>query len=169
MNQPSLISAVNSHSDTGVNIDHADFWYTFLYYSQNSHCLEYLPLHWRYVRHRVGFSKESIVLQVYEVHNNGAVPVCYEVDSAVLSQLQVDNFNHPVLRCLNPKGEVLPGQTAMLEWIFSPLEVKMYHVRIETNSAYLLLPSYHWPLWPFIQLVLGNFNCSVSLHCIFFY
>lgn len=82
---------------------------------------------------------------MYELHNGGAVPVCYEVDSAVLSQLQEDNFNHPVLCCLNPKGEVLPGHTAMLEWIFSPLEAKMYHVRIK-NSAYPLLPSYHWPL-----------------------
>ncbi|KAI3356474.1 hypothetical protein L3Q82_017688, partial [Scortum barcoo] len=68
--------------------------------------------------------------QVYELHNGGAVPVCYEVDTAVLSQLQVDNFNHPVLCCLNPKGEVLPGKTAMLEWIFSPLEVNTYNMEI---------------------------------------
>ncbi|XP_070694450.1 cilia- and flagella-associated protein 65 [Pempheris klunzingeri] len=68
--------------------------------------------------------------QMYELHNGGAVPVHYEVDTAVLSQLQVDNFNHPVLCCLNPEGEVLPGKTAMLEWIFSPLEAKMYHMDI---------------------------------------
>ncbi|XP_045910743.1 cilia- and flagella-associated protein 65 isoform X2 [Micropterus dolomieu] len=68
--------------------------------------------------------------QVYELHNGGAVPVRYEVDTSALSQLQVDNFNHPVLCCLNPKGEVLPGKTAMLEWIFSPLEAKMYHMDI---------------------------------------
>lgn len=71
------------------------------------------------------------VLQVYELHNAGAVPVHYEVDTAVLSQLQVDNFNHPVLCCLNPEGEVLPGKLAVLEWIFSPLEPKIYHVWIE--------------------------------------
>ncbi|XP_044073745.1 cilia- and flagella-associated protein 65 isoform X2 [Siniperca chuatsi] len=68
--------------------------------------------------------------QVYELHNGGAVPVRYEVDTAALSQLQVDNFNHPVLCCLNPEGEVLPGKTATLEWIFSPLEAKMYHMDI---------------------------------------
>ncbi|XP_037646659.1 cilia- and flagella-associated protein 65 isoform X1 [Sebastes umbrosus] len=68
--------------------------------------------------------------QVYQLHNGGAVPVCYEVDTAVLSQLQEDNFRHPVLCCLNPEGEVLPGKTAMLEWIFSPLEAKMYHMDI---------------------------------------
>ncbi|XP_041807029.1 cilia- and flagella-associated protein 65 [Chelmon rostratus] len=68
--------------------------------------------------------------QVYELHNGGAVPVRYEVDSTVLSQLQIENFNHPVLCCLSPEGEVLPGKTAMLEWIFSPLEAKMYHMEI---------------------------------------
>ncbi|XP_076731494.1 cilia- and flagella-associated protein 65 isoform X2 [Maylandia zebra] len=68
--------------------------------------------------------------QVYELHNGGAVPVCYEVDTAVLSQLQADNFDHPVLRCLNPQGEIPPGKTAKLEWIFSPLEAKTYHVDV---------------------------------------
>ncbi|KAG7241732.1 hypothetical protein INR49_025197 [Caranx melampygus] len=68
--------------------------------------------------------------QVYELHNAGAVAVHYEVDRAVLSQLQMDNFNHPVLCCLNPEGEVPPGRTATVEWIFSPLESKMYHMDI---------------------------------------
>ncbi|XP_047455942.1 cilia- and flagella-associated protein 65 isoform X2 [Mugil cephalus] len=68
--------------------------------------------------------------QVYKLHNGGAVPVHYEVDTGVLSQLHVDNFNHPVLCCLSPVGEVLPGKTAMLEWIFSPLEAKTYHVDV---------------------------------------
>ncbi|KAK9537382.1 hypothetical protein VZT92_005007 [Zoarces viviparus] len=68
--------------------------------------------------------------QVYELHNCGAVPLRYEVDTAVLSQLKADNFNHPLLVCLNPEGELLPGRTAMLEWIFSPLEPKTYHMDI---------------------------------------
>lgn len=71
---------------------------------------------------------------MYELHNGGALPLHYEVDSTVLSQLLVDNFHHPLLYCLNPDGVVLPGQTAQLEWIFSPLEAKMYHVRIEIKS-----------------------------------
>uniref|UniRef100_A0A3B4YKV7 Cilia and flagella associated protein 65 n=1 Tax=Seriola lalandi dorsalis TaxID=1841481 RepID=A0A3B4YKV7_SERLL len=82
--------------------------------------------------------------QVYELHNAGAVPVHYEVDRAVLSQLQIDNFNHPVLCCLSPEGEIPPGKTAMLEWIFSPLEAKMYHVwtfsMVTTVSHSLLSP-----------------------------
>ncbi|XP_041857030.1 cilia- and flagella-associated protein 65 isoform X2 [Melanotaenia boesemani] len=71
--------------------------------------------------------------QIYELHSGGGVPVHYEVDTAALEQLQVDNFNHPVLRCLNPKGEILPGKTALLEWIFSPLEAKMYHMDVPIN------------------------------------
>ncbi|XP_035030976.2 cilia- and flagella-associated protein 65 [Hippoglossus stenolepis] len=68
--------------------------------------------------------------QGYVIYNAGSVPVHYEVDTAVLSQLQIDNFNHPVLRCLSPEGEVPAGKTAVLEWIFSPLEAKMYHMDV---------------------------------------
>lgn len=77
--------------------------------------------------------KQSFALQVYELHNAGAMTVNYHVDDSVLSRLQTDNFNHPVLRCLNPKGTVLPGQTAVLEWIFSPIEAKLYQVRTKTD------------------------------------
>ncbi|XP_014841480.1 PREDICTED: coiled-coil domain-containing protein 108 isoform X1 [Poecilia mexicana] len=68
--------------------------------------------------------------QIYELYNGGAVTVHYEVDQAVLSQLQMENYDHPVLSCLSPQGEVLPGNKAMLEWIFSPLEAKMYHIDV---------------------------------------
>ncbi|XP_029981230.1 cilia- and flagella-associated protein 65 [Sphaeramia orbicularis] len=78
----------------------------------------------------VAIEDRSPPRQMYELYNGGAVPVFYRVDTAVLSQLQADNFNHPVLCCLNPKGEVLPGKTATLEWIFSPVEAKMYHMDI---------------------------------------
>ncbi|XP_060944050.1 cilia- and flagella-associated protein 65 [Limanda limanda] len=68
--------------------------------------------------------------QGYVIYNAGSVPVHYEVDTAVLSQLQMDNFNHPVLCCLSPEGEVPAGKTALLEWIFSPLEAKTYHMDV---------------------------------------
>ncbi|XP_076015276.1 cilia- and flagella-associated protein 65 [Genypterus blacodes] len=68
--------------------------------------------------------------QMYELYNGGAVPVCYEVDTAPLMQLQLDSANHPVLHCLNPLGEVLPGKTAMIEFVFSPLEARHYHVDV---------------------------------------
>ncbi|XP_056903447.1 cilia- and flagella-associated protein 65 isoform X2 [Takifugu flavidus] len=68
--------------------------------------------------------------QILELYNGCAVPFHYKVDLAVLSQLQKDNFNHQILRCLNPEGEVLPDRRVMLEWIFSPIEAKMYQIEI---------------------------------------
>uniref|UniRef100_A0A3B5BIF1 Si:ch1073-349o24.2 n=1 Tax=Stegastes partitus TaxID=144197 RepID=A0A3B5BIF1_9TELE len=94
-------------------------------------------------RQDVGLVTCFITLQVCELHNGGAVPVRYEVDTAALSQLQVDNFNHPLLCCLNPEGRVLPGKTTKLEWIFSPLEAKMYQVCFE---LYLLIIVLLFPL-----------------------
>ncbi|XP_055086370.1 cilia- and flagella-associated protein 65 [Periophthalmus magnuspinnatus] len=68
--------------------------------------------------------------QMYQLFNRGAVPVQYEVDKAVFSQIQDENFNHPVLICLNPDGEIPPGEAAMLKWVFSPLEAKLYQMDI---------------------------------------
>ncbi|KAK6315486.1 hypothetical protein J4Q44_G00150150 [Coregonus suidteri] len=71
--------------------------------------------------------------QVYELHNGGAVPLRYRVDTEPLEQLTADNFGHPVLQCLNPQGEVKPGRTALLEWVISPLEAKTYSVDIPVH------------------------------------
>ncbi|XP_041929012.1 cilia- and flagella-associated protein 65 isoform X1 [Alosa sapidissima] len=68
--------------------------------------------------------------QVYELYNGGALPLRYHVDTEPLEQLTADNFGHPVLQCLTPYGEVLPGRSACTEWIFSPLEAKTYSVDI---------------------------------------
>ncbi|KAK2849898.1 hypothetical protein Q7C36_008681 [Tachysurus vachellii] len=68
--------------------------------------------------------------QVYELYNGGAQLLSYRVDTLPLQELQEENFNHPVLQCLNPDGNVQPGCTATLEWIFSPLEAKTYSVDI---------------------------------------
>ena len=54
--------------------------------------------------------------------------VLYEVDLSPLLLLETENFNHPILTCLNPKGEIAPGMSSNLEWVFSPLESKTYTV-----------------------------------------
>ncbi|XP_057708820.1 cilia- and flagella-associated protein 65 isoform X2 [Corythoichthys intestinalis] len=69
-------------------------------------------------------------VQTYDLYNGGDVPVHYEVDAEVLSQLQEHNFNQPLLCCLNPVGVVLPGMMAKLEFIFSPLEAKMHYMDV---------------------------------------
>ena len=38
------------------------------------------------------------------------------------------NYNYKIYECLTPNGEILPGETAKVEWKFSPLEAKMYTV-----------------------------------------
>ena len=62
------------------------------------------------------------------MYNGGSVSVIYDVDLSPLKQLEQDNFNHPVLTCLNPSGEIIPGTNGSLEWVFSPLESKTYEV-----------------------------------------
>ncbi|KAL0985623.1 hypothetical protein UPYG_G00159560 [Umbra pygmaea] len=71
--------------------------------------------------------------QVYELYNGGALPLTYQVDTEPLEQLAEENFDHPVLQCLNPQGEVQPGRTALLEWVFFPLEAKTYSVDIPVH------------------------------------
>nr|XP_011738983.1 cilia- and flagella-associated protein 65 isoform X3 [Macaca nemestrina] len=68
--------------------------------------------------------------QIYELYNGSSVPVTYEVQTDVLSQVQEKNFDHPIFCCLNPKGEIQPGTTARVLWIFSPIEAKTYMVDV---------------------------------------
>ncbi|XP_032492501.1 cilia- and flagella-associated protein 65 [Phocoena sinus] len=68
--------------------------------------------------------------QIYELYNGGSVPVTYEIQTSILSQVQEKNFDHPVFCCLNPKGEIQPGTTARVFWIFSPIEAKTYMVDV---------------------------------------
>ncbi|XP_006496055.1 cilia- and flagella-associated protein 65 isoform X4 [Mus musculus] len=68
--------------------------------------------------------------QIYELYNGGSVPVTYEVQVSVLSKVQEKNFDHPIFCCLNPKGDIQPGTTARILWIFSPIEAKTYTVEV---------------------------------------
>ncbi|XP_067299570.1 cilia- and flagella-associated protein 65 [Pseudorasbora parva] len=74
-----------------------------------------------------GFSPPK---QVYELYNAGTLPLRYHIDTTPLEELMEENFSHPILQCLNPGGEIEPGHTALVEWIFSPLEAKTYSVDI---------------------------------------
>ncbi|EPY79412.1 coiled-coil domain-containing protein 108 [Camelus ferus] len=68
--------------------------------------------------------------QIYELYNGGSVPVTFEIQTSILSQVQEKNFDHPIFCCLNPKGEIQPGTTARVLWIFSPIEAKTYTVDV---------------------------------------
>ncbi|NXG43747.1 CFA65 protein, partial [Psilopogon haemacephalus] len=68
--------------------------------------------------------------QIYELYNAGSVPVIFEVQLDNVMRLQKDNFQHPVLVCLTPRGEIPPGTTGHIEWVFSPLEARTYVVDV---------------------------------------
>ncbi|XP_054827614.1 cilia- and flagella-associated protein 65 [Eublepharis macularius] len=68
--------------------------------------------------------------QIYELYNGGSTKVVYEIQVDALMKVQEENYQHAVFVCLRPKGEIGPGLTAHTEWIFSPLEAKMYSVDV---------------------------------------
>ena len=68
--------------------------------------------------------------QIYELHNVGEAAATYEVDSAPLHALTVSNCMVPVLQCLAVQGEVAPGETTSVPFIFSPLEARRYSVSV---------------------------------------
>ncbi|MEE6488904.1 hypothetical protein FKM82_015429 [Ascaphus truei] len=70
---------------------------------------------------------------IYELFNGGSVAVIYEIQLDPLKKIQEKNYHHPVFQCLNPRGEILPGSTAYVEWIFSPLEAKTYSVNVPVH------------------------------------
>ena len=74
-------------------------------------------------------------VQVFEIHNSGDSGVGYTVDTRPLDDLQATNYLMPILKCLQPQGEIPSGCSVSLEFVFSPLEAKKYTV---SNDIILL-------------------------------
>ncbi|KAJ3182506.1 hypothetical protein HDU85_002604 [Gaertneriomyces sp. JEL0708] len=74
-------------------------------------------------------------VQTYELINRGPLTVEYHIDLSPLDQLKAENGGVEILRCLRPKGTILPGQCACIEWIFQPLEAQEYEVDIPINVS----------------------------------
>ncbi|NXK62188.1 CFA65 protein, partial [Sylvietta virens] len=68
--------------------------------------------------------------QIYKLYNGGSMPVTFEVQLDNIVKTQEENFQHPVFVCLTPRGDIPPGETGHIEWIFSPLEAKTYMVDV---------------------------------------
>uniref|UniRef100_A0A8D2NDX6 Cilia and flagella associated protein 65 n=1 Tax=Zonotrichia albicollis TaxID=44394 RepID=A0A8D2NDX6_ZONAL len=68
--------------------------------------------------------------QIYKLYNGGSMPVTFEVQLDNLMKTQEENFQHPVFACLTPRGEIPPGESGHIGWIFSPLEAKTYTVDV---------------------------------------
>ncbi|KAM9305712.1 cilia- and flagella-associated protein 65 [Gastrophryne carolinensis] len=93
-------------------------------------------VHFTSTKHRftpVAIGSSSPPKQIYELYNGGSVAVIYEMQLEPLRKVQEQNYHHPVFQCLNPRGEILPGSTVFVEWIFSPLEAKTYSVSVPVH------------------------------------
>ncbi|XP_074857085.1 cilia- and flagella-associated protein 65 [Carettochelys insculpta] len=78
----------------------------------------------------IAIGSSSPPRQVYELYNGGSMPVTYEIQLDSVMKLQEENFQHPVFVCLNPRGEIFPGTTSHIQWVFSPLEARTYSVDV---------------------------------------
>ncbi|KAL9847951.1 cilia- and flagella-associated protein 65 [Geothlypis trichas] len=68
--------------------------------------------------------------QIYKLYNGGSTPVTFDVQLDNIMKIQEENFQHPVFACLTPRGEIPPGESGHIGWIFSPLEAKTYTVDV---------------------------------------
>ncbi|XP_073160973.1 cilia- and flagella-associated protein 65 isoform X1 [Lepidochelys kempii] len=78
----------------------------------------------------IAIGSSSPPKQIYELYNGGSMAVAYEVQLDSVMKIQEENFQHPVFVCLNPRGEIPPGMTSHIEWVFSPLEARTYSVDV---------------------------------------
>eukprot|EP01116_Phalansterium_solitarium_P004697 TRINITY_DN1576_c0_g1_i1.p1 TRINITY_DN1576_c0_g1~~TRINITY_DN1576_c0_g1_i1.p1 ORF type:complete len:1421 (-),score=622.22 TRINITY_DN1576_c0_g1_i1:141-4403(-) len=95
----------------------AEFSQRTLDFPARTHFLKPIP---------IGTVQPSV--QIVEAFNRGAMETSYEVDLAPLAELQRENFDFPVLQCLNPRGVVSPGEALPLRFVFTPVEDKAYSV-----------------------------------------
>ncbi|XP_028409059.1 cilia- and flagella-associated protein 65-like [Dendronephthya gigantea] len=65
-------------------------------------------------------------IQDYAFYNGGSVNATYEIDLTPLKELHQENYGCEIFTCLNPTGTIAPGKTAIIHWVFEPLEAKTY-------------------------------------------
>ena len=73
---------------------------------------------------------ESPPVQYYRMMNRGTAALDYTVDTSPIAKLNEENMNFNILTCVKTKGTIQPGEMDFLEFIFCPLEEKIYEVDI---------------------------------------
>ena len=48
-----------------------------------------------------------------------------------------ENYGCEIFTCLNPTGTIAPGKTALIHWVFEPLEAKTYVVSDTSTVFYI--------------------------------
>ncbi|KAK3287418.1 hypothetical protein CYMTET_5071, partial [Cymbomonas tetramitiformis] len=74
-------------------------------------------------------------VQQFPLRNTGPAEVRYRVDTSVCDELEKASHGFRVLECLNPEGVIPAGCTAQLNWIFQPIEAKMYTADVAMEIA----------------------------------
>ena len=78
----------------------------------------------------IGMPAEHAPMQRMEIFNVGGLDVVYEIDQFSIRALAKKNFDHNILKVLNPKGVICGRSSCFIEWIFHPLEAIAYDVEI---------------------------------------
>eukprot|EP00879_Flechtneria_rotunda_P014773 GHRR01015437.1.p1 GENE.GHRR01015437.1~~GHRR01015437.1.p1 ORF type:complete len:1087 (+),score=398.72 GHRR01015437.1:1465-4725(+) len=72
-------------------------------------------------------------LQCYELRNGGPAPLHYMLDISPLQRLAKQNYSAEVIKFAGGsplEGVVPPGEVAVFNWLFQPLEAKSYSVAL---------------------------------------
>ena len=71
--------------------------------------------------------------QTMELRNPCADDISYAVDLAPVEALNAAAWNFPVLTCKNPRGVVPAFGTALINWVFQPVEAKTYECAVSVE------------------------------------
>lgn len=84
----------------------------------------------------IGFTTMEAPKQKMEIVNASGVEVAYDVDLKDVNRLIAENFNLPIVRLSNPKGTIPARSSLYLEWLFYPLEAKMYEFTVDVKYTH---------------------------------
>ncbi|KFZ53528.1 Coiled-coil domain-containing protein 108, partial [Antrostomus carolinensis] len=116
-----------SHRHDFIGTDHLPLNFIGVTVEQDQPYIHFASTKHLFTPVAIGTSQPPI--QIYELYNGGSMPVMFEVQLDNIVKVQ-ENFQHPVFVCLSPRGEIPPGTTGHIGWIFSPLEARMYLVDV---------------------------------------
>ncbi|CAM6104682.1 unnamed protein product [Calypogeia fissa] len=71
--------------------------------------------------------------QTVELCNRGPCDIEYRLDDGPLEEMMRVNFGFRVLWCQNPVGVIPAQESILLNWMFQPLEPKLYSVRVPVH------------------------------------
>ncbi|KAJ3221474.1 hypothetical protein HK099_003484 [Clydaea vesicula] len=96
--------------------------------SPNKKYLHFHGSEHKFIPSNIGNSHHPV--QLYPLYNCCSVSVEYTLDLSGLEQVKKENRDFPVFQCLKTKGTISAGEIDYVDWIFRPLEEKIYTVDV---------------------------------------